>query len=239
MRIEGDSTIEVGAHARCHIMMGLLTLGMVPIEWVIGYGRLMKPINGLVSQHTIKGKEVGEARNIMVEYILSIPKEQRPKWLFFYGDDMIPTWDGFVKLYEEVEKNKWDCLTGLYFIKQEPPTPLMWRKNIVGRMKIGRDFKIGDIVNVDMTGLDFTLIRVSMLEKMAKEQIGPFFKTGPTPQCDIPTGIKGYRVDDKESVNLHTEDYWFYNKVRELEGTIGVHTGVRVGHYDVKTGAIY
>ena len=241
MRMGPETAIDemvVGAHDRCHIMMGILTLGMVPIEWVVGYGRLMKPINGIVSQHIIKGIEVGKARQMTVEYILSIPKKERPKWLFFYGDDMIPSWDGFVRLYEEAEKGKWDCLTGLYFIKQEPATPLMWRKDIVGRMEVGRDFKSGDVVHVDMTGLDFTLIRVSMLERMAEELPGEFFKTGPTAQKDIPTGIKGY-CSDNEGVNLHTEDYWFYNKVKELEGTIGVHTGVRVGHFEVRTGAIY
>ena len=242
MRMPEDTKvedIEVGSHARCNIMCSILTLGMVPIEWVVGFGRMQMPINGRVSQHIVKGQEVGKARNMCADHILGMPKNERPKWMFFLGDDMIPSWDGFVKLYEEAEKGKWDCLTGLYHVKQEPPTPLMWRNDIIGRMKPGRDFKVGEVVRVDMTGLDFTLIRVSILERMAAEQEGPFFKTGPTPQSEIPTGIKGYRSDDTRSINLHTEDYWFYNKVKELDGTIGVHTGVRVAHLDVYSGAIY
>lgn len=232
--------IEIGAHARCNIMCSILTLGMVPIEFLVGFGRMQMPINGRVAQHIVKGVEVGKARTMCVDHILEMPKNERPKWLFFLGDDMIPSWDGFVKLHEEAEKNKWDCLTGLYFVKQEPPTPLMWRNDLVGRMQAGRDYKVGDVVWVDMTGLDFTLIRVELLEKMQIEQPGqPFFKTGPTLQHEIPTGIVGYKRKDDGSVNLHTEDHWFYNKAKELGAKIGVHTGVRVAHFDVHSGCLY
>lgn len=225
--------IELGSHQRCSIMCTVLTLGMVPIEFVVGFGRMQMPINGQIFQHILKGIEVGKARNLAVEYMLRMPKESRPKWLFFLGDDMIPPWDGFVKLYDEAEKNQWDVLTGLYYWKGEPPTPLVWRDDHIGRMVPGRDFKVGDVIWVDMTGLDFTLIRTSMLEKMEP----PYFKTGPSLRTSIPKSSGEY-VDPK-SIVMHTEDVWFYNKVRKLEGKIGVHTGVRVAHIDVKSGMIF
>jgi hypothetical protein len=225
--------IELGAHQRCNIMCTILTLGMVPIEFVVGFGRMQMPINGQVFQHILKAIEVGKARNMAVEYMLAIPEKDRPKWLFFYGDDMLPPWDGFVKLYEEAEKNKWDCLTGLYFVKGEPPTPLTWRNDTVGRLRPGIDYKVGEVIWVDLTGLDFTLIRTSMLEKMTP----PYFKTGPSLRSSIPRGISKYT--DPKAIVLHTEDVWFYNKVKELGGKVGVHTGVRVAHIDHRSGMVY
>jgi len=153
--------------------------------------------------------------------------------LFFYGDDMIPPWDGFVKLYEEAEKNQWDCLTGLYFVKGEPPTPLTWRNDHIGRLQPNKDYKVGEVIWVDLTGLDFTLIRTSMLEQMEP----PYFKTGPSLRSSIPNAIAKYA--DHQSIVMHTEDVWFYNKVKEMGGKIGVHTGVRVAHIDVRSGMVY
>lgn len=236
MRLPQDSKIEdieIGSHQRCHIMMALLTLGMIPVEVFVGFGRMQMPINGQVFQHIIKGMEVGHGRNQAVQFIMNMPKEERPKWLFFLGDDMIPPWDGLVKLYETAEYDKWDALTGMYFWKGEPPTPLIWRDDHIGRLIPGKHFNVGDVIDVDLTGLDFTLIRTSLLEKMES----PWFKTGPSKRADVPKAISKY--SDPTSIICHTEDTWFYGKAKKLGAKIGVHTGVRVAHLDVKTGCIY
>ena len=225
--------IEIGSHQRCHIMVAIPTLGMVPIEFVVGFGRLQMPINGQVFQHIVKGFEVGEARNKSVQDLLDIKKSDRPEWLFFLGDDMIPPWDGFVRLYEEAVKNKWDCLTGLYYWKGEPPTPLIWRDDHIGRLIPGIHFQIGEVVWVDLTGLDFTLIRTLLLEKME----GPWFKTGPTLRKNMPEAIEPYIKN--ESIVMHTEDTWFYGKAKKLGAKIGVHTGVRVAHFHNASGMAY
>src|SRR5688500_4810400 len=149
MRIPESSKLEdmiLGSHQRCHIMLAIPTLGMVPIEFMFAAMRMQMPINGQVFQHIVKGMEVGKARNKAVEDLMAMKKEDRPKYLFFLGDDMIPEWDAFVKLYEACEEEKWDVLTGLYFWKGEPPTPLIWRDDHVGRMVPGKDFKIGERV---------------------------------------------------------------------------------------------
>lgn len=236
MRLSPDAKVEdivLGSHQRCQIMTNIITLGVVPIEFVVGFGRLQMPINGQVFQHIVKGFEVGRARNQCVENVLKIPKGDRPKWMFFYGDDMIPAYDGFVRLYEEATQNNWDCLTGLYFWKGEPPTPLTWRDDHIGRLLPGRDYKIGDVITVDLTGLDFTLIKTSLLEEMD----GPWFKTGPSLRGEMPQALSHYA--NPESIVLHTEDVWFYGKAKRLGAKIGVHTGVRVAHIDVKSGMIY
>jgi hypothetical protein len=193
------------------------------------------PINGQIYSHIVKGMEVGEERNQCVKHLMNFTKEQRPKWLFFLGDDMLPPWDGFMKLYEEAEANKWDCLTGLYRMKQDGfPAFLTWRNDVIGRMKPNVHYKMGEVIDVDLTGLDFTLIRTSVLEKLKE----PYFKTGPSLRRDIPSAEK-YGTSDRKGIISHTEDVWFYNKVREVGGRVGVHTGVRVSHLDVKSGWIY
>jgi hypothetical protein len=53
----------------------------------------------------------------------------------------------------------------------------------------------------------------------------------------MPNGIKHGAM--KDGVVLHTEDVWFYDQAKNLGAKIGVHTGVRVSHLDVKTGLIY
>jgi len=254
MRFNRNQSIEdvliIGSHARCHIMQSIPTLGMVPIEWAFTSMRLQMPINGQVFQHIPKGMEVGEARNKAGTDIMNIEKSQRPKYLFFLGDDMLPEWDGFVKLYEAMEEEKWDVLTGLYYMKGEPPTPLVWRNDHIGRMQPGKDFKVGERVWVDLTGLDFTLIRTSLLEKMTP----PYFRTGPSLRGEVPDDMKdlmtklqrGTQLDQRvepwielKSLVMHTEDVWFCAKARLLGAKMGVHSGVRVSHFDVKSGAYY
>jgi len=239
MRLEKEVDIQdivVGSHNRPDILVAVPTLGKVPIEFWVASSRLQYPINGKIRTHVAKGLEVGEARNSAVEYIMSMPKGDRPKWLFFLGDDMLPPWDGFVKLYEEAVKGDWDCLTGLYRMKQDGfPVFLTWRNDVIGRMIPGVHYKVGDVIDVDLTGLDFTLIKVSLLEKMT----GPYFKTGPSLSRDVPNNTKYGGSENKTGIVLHTEDVWFYNKVKELGGRSGVATGIRVAHLDVSTGWIY
>lgn len=236
MRFQKEAKIEdmiVGSHQRCHIMMSIPTLGMVPIEFMFAAMRMQMPINGQVAQHVVKMKEVGDARNKAVQDLMSMAKKDRPKYLFFLGDDMLPEWDAFVRLYETMEEEKWDVLTGLYFWKGEPPTPLIWRDNHVGRMIAGRDYTVGDRVWVDLTGLDFTLIRTELLEKISD----PWFKTGPSLRTELPDALEPYI--DRKSVVMHTEDAWFCQKAKKFGAKMGVHTGVRVSHIQVSTGNVY
>lgn len=234
MRLEKElqlSDMLVGNHKRAHFLVCILTLGMVPIEYHIASSRLQFPVNGRAQSMIVKRYEVGRARDMCVKHLLSLPEYNRPDYLFFFGDDMIPEWDGLIKLHDEMETGKWDVLTGLYYIKGEPPIPLTWRNDHVGWMMPGIHYKVGDVIDVDVTGMDFTLIRTRFLEDMAKKVEPPFFKTGP--------GNLPYDELGKNQLITYTEDVYFLHKVRAVGGRIGVHTGVKVGHYDVKSGMIY
>jgi len=222
MRVSTETKIEdikLGSMQRPNILVAIPTLGSVPIEFVIGCMRMSMPSNGTCPLLTVKGMEIGIARNFIVEQAYKMTP--RPKYIFMLGDDMIAPWNGLIELYEEMERGQWDLLTGLYYVKQEPPTPLL-RRDGVGWLKAGIHFEVGEVVWVDLTGLDFTLIRTDLFEKLTK----PYFKTGPT-------------LEDDGSINNHTEDFWMMRQARKVGARIGVHTGVRIAHLDVKTGAIY
>jgi hypothetical protein len=91
MRFNKEAKLEdiiVGSHQRCNIMMAIPTLGMVSIKFMFSGMRMQMPINGQVFQHIVEGMEVGEARNKAVQDLMSMELKDRPKYLFFLGDDM-------------------------------------------------------------------------------------------------------------------------------------------------------
>lgn len=233
MRVLPETKIEdivVGSHKRPHFITVVPTLGMVPIEFHIAASRLQSPVNAVSAMLAVKGMEVGNARNYAITEILkTIPC---PEYVFFLGDDMLPPWDGLVKLYEAISTGEWDVLTGLYYWKGEPPTPLTWRKGKVGPLLPNIDFVLGEIVQVDVTGMDFTLIRTDSLRKMEP----PYFKSGP----GLAEELEEYRPHvPKDKVIQWTEDVYFCGKAIAKGLRVGVHTGVRVAHLSVKDGSIW
>lgn len=221
MRIEraGPTMVE-GKHQRAIFLVCLPTLGMVPIEFLIAFSRMALPLNALAQTLVVSKEEVGVARNYAAEFAMNM--KPRPKYLLFLGDDMIPPYDAVVRLWEECEKNDWAVLSALYFIKGEPPVPLVWSRDVIGPLQAGVHYKIGDVVPVDTTGMDCCLIRPEVFDKIDK----PYFKTGPTVKTD-------------GTVFLHTEDVYFLDKVKKANLKIGVHTGIRCSHFDVKSGWVY
>ena len=235
MRLEPElkiSDMAVGNHKRATFLVCLLTLGFVPIEYHIASSRLAYPLNGRANSVVVKRYEVGKARDYCVENLLKMPEEMRPDYMFFFGDDMIPEYDGLIKLYAEMATGKWDVLTGLYYLKMDDPVPLTWRVGTLGYIYPGKHYKIGDVIDVDITGMDFTLISTEFLLKMQREIEPPYFKTGPG---ELPYA----EYFEKNEYVTYTEDVYFLAKVRKCGGRIGVHTGVKVGHYDVNTGMIF
>lgn len=235
MRVAPETKIEdivVGDHRKPHFITVVPTLGMVPIEFHIASSRLQSPVNAISAMLAVKGMEVGVARNYAINEILKA--DPCPEYIFFLGDDMLPPWDGLVKLYSAISTGEWDCLTGLYYWKGEPPTPLTWRKGKVGPLLPDIDFILGEIVQVDVTGMDFTLIRTEALRKMDPNEA--YFKSGPGTALELEE--YGEYVP-KDKVIQWTEDVYFCGKAIRAGLRIGVHTGVRVAHLDVKTGAIW
>lgn len=223
MRMYDPIEVKTDSHKRATFLVCIPTLGMVPIEFVVGFSRMQMPMNALCQSMIVRGMEIGVARNYAGERLLSL--DPMPEYLLFLGDDMIMQWDSLLLLYEEMKTGKWDILTGLYYMKAEPPQPVMGRKSVVGAMKPHRDFVPGDIIPVDLCGLDFTLIHHEVFKKMSS----PYFKSGPSL----------FNTSDGRGIVAHTEDVWFCDKALDLGLKIGVHTGCRIAHFNSKTGEIF
>lgn len=117
----------------------------------------------------------------------------------------------------------WDVLSGLYYIKQDVyPVPILWRDNIPGYLREGEHYKLGETVDVDICGMDFTLLRADVFKRMEP----PWF-------------LSGHSVNDQGDILVHTEDAYCVKRVKEAGGRVGVATGIRIGHLDVSTGEVY
>lgn len=214
-----ETTVKTGDHKRIYICIGLPSFATVPIEFHVASQRLQMPVNARVESIVTIGEEIGDARNYIANSCMSF--NPPPEHLFFIGTDMIPSWDALLILWQEMKKGKWDVLGGLYFLKNDPPTPILWREEIPGYLEEGVHYKAGEVVSSDICGMDFTLIKTDIFKKLAL----PYFQTGP-------------EMTDR-GLWVYTEDAYFCRKVKEAGGRIGVHTGCRVGHLDTNTGMIY
>lgn len=225
MRSPENTKYVEGGYSKPSFMVGLPSLGTVSMKFCMAFNRLQIPVNSAITALYVERMEVGVARNyIAEEYMKADP---RPKYLFFLGDDMLPSWDALIRLWDEMEKGIWDVLSALYYLKSEPPSPIIRRVNVPGALIPGVHFKVGEVVECDVTGMDFVLIKPEVFESISK----PYFKTG--------YQFKPIDNEGNGHVLQHTEDTYFLKKVREAKLRIGVHTGVRVSHYDNKSGMIY
>ena len=225
-----ETAFYQGNQKRLSLLVAIPTFGMVPIEWAVSFTRLQMPVNCNAHSIVVTKQEVGIARNYIVEHLLKM--RPRPEYLLFVGDDMLPPWYGVIKLHQEMMKGEFDVIAGLYFIKQkEIPVPIIWRKEVEGYLEPYKHYQPGEVVPVDICGNDFTIFKTEIFEKITY----PWFATAFTKIDDVNNMDKS----KFKSLVAFTEDVYFCDKAKQLGFKIGVHTGVRVSHLNVKTGEVY
>jgi hypothetical protein len=167
----------------------------------------------------VKGMEVGVARNYLCEYAMKL--KNRPEYILMIGDDMLASWNSLILLYEDIKLREFDVLAGLYYMKTDEysvPMAVMAHDNIKGYMMPGVHFKVGEVVETHLCGMDFTLIRTDILEHLG---LPPWFESANSKNM----------FDERDGgIRLFTEDAFFCKKVKEAGFRIGVHTGVKIGH---------
>jgi len=218
--------VTEGNHRRPSYLMGVPTFGLVSSKFWMATMRLASPMNSISQLMLVERKEVGEARNEIADYYMKL--NPRPSYLFFLGDDGLPPWDALIRLWDEMEIGHWDILSGLYYLKCEPPTPCAWRTGVNGPLVPNRDFTPGEVVSVDICGLDFCLIRPEVFDTI-----------GPPPWFQTTVSFKQTDMNGNGELFKSTEDGFFMKKVREAKMRIGIHTGIRVGHLHIGTGMVY
>jgi SAM-dependent methyltransferase len=212
--------MEVKHNVGPSLMWAIPTLGRpVPLEWALNFKSINPPINFNVDYNIVLGKEIGYARNALAKAAL----DRGCKYLFFLGDDVVAPPHTLRQLIYRMENQPdVDVVGGVYCAKADPPAPLVFVKNGEGSYW---DWKVGEFFECSGLGMDCTLIRTSLLEKIPE----PWFKT-----VDI-----DQHIDGKAKVEAWTEDLYFLNKVSQVGGRIFCDASIICDHWDVYTRKAY
>jgi len=141
--------------------------------------------------------------------------------LLMIDDDMTFPMDAVHQLRENKENWKYDIVMAFCTRRGWPPYPIVYKlqeekeapRNLSGDpFHMTTDFNDGDVVEVDTTGLAFTLIRREVVEAMIDEQWGL-------------NHTRFFKYEHEES-----EDISFCRRARELGFRIAVDTNVKIGH---------
>lgn len=201
--------------AQRRILIGVPMTGLVRGEWALCRMGQIIPCNWSSSdfvtwmqQDSPLGYAVAEARNLIAHRAV----EEKFEWLLFIDHDVLLPPDAFVTINEYILHGKIPVVSGLYFAKAHPPSPLVYR----GRGNGSFDkWKIGDKVWVDGIPMGCTLINVKVLAKMHAD--APWYTISGNRRVkkvfDTPSGV---RIDpEKMSWNTFagTEDLAWCNRV--------------------------
>jgi len=204
------------------IMIVIPTLGRpVPLKWAVHFKSINPPINFNTEHFIIENKPIAEARNAACKAAL----EKGCKYLFFWGDDVVPhSLNTLKQLIFRMETVK-DCgvVGGIYCSKTDPAAPLIFKGN--GRGSYW-NWKIGEFLDVTGIGMDCTLIRLDILKDIKE----PWFKT-----VEEDTFDEGINKADQ-----WTEDLYFCKKVvEETDWKVYADCSLLCGHLDVYEGREY
>jgi hypothetical protein len=103
-------------------------------------------------------------RNEIVRLFL----ESDADYLFWLDTDNIITYDGLCRLIE----NRKPLVTGLYHLKKPPYTPVAYIRNEDGYGYVPiRNYRLGEIIPIDMAGMGACLTHRSVYERIAETHL--------------------------------------------------------------------
>ena len=185
------------------IILGLPFCGrLITPEWVTAMLCQSYPISTSVTAMPIRGLEIGEARNMVVEEALATGA----RYIWFVDDDTAPP-KGAIGILKYIMENGSDevaAVGGIYCSKSEVPEPLVFRGRNQG---VFWRWRVGETFDVDAIATGCLLIRTDIFGKLEK----PWFKTN-----DI-TG--------------ETDDMYFCQKVRDAGYRIKAAGAVLCDHF--------
>jgi hypothetical protein len=178
------------------ILVGVPSFGLVSIQWHSHMMQLQTPMNRSLRHMYVQGKEVGDARNEIVQRALEYqgPLGERASHVFFVDDDVLIPSHALMHL---LSHNR-PIVSGLYYAKTITPQPLILSHKFGG---VVTDFADGALVDCDAHGMGCTLIAREVFE--ATEF--PWFQT---------TKQRGPDIEGTPVYVHQTEDVWFLDKAR-------------------------
>tara|TARA_R110002020_G_scaffold82687_5_gene205058 strand:- start:794 stop:2065 length:1272 start_codon:yes stop_codon:yes gene_type:complete len=183
-----------------------LSKSKVTIDWAIAY----KAIHGMLGctggEVIVRDLPIAEARNEIIRQALANDAD----YIFFLGDDVIAPHDVLHRLWCH---NK-DMVCGVYWSRNFPSTPYIWKDK--GKKGPYMDWKYGEMFKIDYSGVDCILINTDVFKKMKE----PWFST------DWSTNI------EVAPVGYTTEDFYFYEKAKQLGYDLWCDAAVQCLHQD-------
>lgn len=193
--------------------------GKVSLSWAQAYKHIGGPLGAnVVELSPVIGKPIAEARNELMEGAIANGCD----FIFFLGDDVLPPADIIHRLLQRMWDNpEIDMVTGMYWTKQWPTQPYIWRGIQRGPYL---DWKYGEFFEVDYSGIDCLMIRLTDKVKA----LGPdWFSTE-------------WRWEDESQpapILLATEDFYFFTKTRKAGIKLYCDSTAQCIHEDRNTGA--
>lgn len=146
---------------RKRLLIATATEGWIRYEWAHArFGQII-PVNweasGFDLNYTAIGYSIDDAYNIITQKAL----EMEMDWLITIEDDVLLPLDCFLKLSEYMKHEKYPVVSGLYYSKGVPSSPLLFRGRGNGCFE---DWQFGDKVWCDGLPMGCLLIHTSILD---------------------------------------------------------------------------
>lgn len=143
------------------IVVGVPTFGQVSINWHVGVMGLRSPMNRMLHWYHVVGREVGDARNEIVQHALAYvgATGERASHVLFIDDDVLIPPDALITLLGR----KLPICSGLYFAKTQFPQPLMLKGPLDG---VIAKWDPGSLVPCYAHGMGCTLIEVRVFRDL-------------------------------------------------------------------------
>lgn len=148
------------------ILIGTAVTGLVRIEWARSRYEQVIPVNwsNVIMHEPIPGMMplrylVADAQNLIVKAAI----ERDFEWLLLWEHDVLAPTDTLLRLNEYMLDTPTPVVSGLYYTRSRPSTPLVFR----GRgTSVYKDWEIGDKVWVDGVPTGMLLIHCGLLKLM-------------------------------------------------------------------------
>jgi hypothetical protein len=205
-------SVNIQAHStapREFIALGIPSFGLVHIFWVGRHYNLRFPMNKIVRQFFVLGREVGYARNEIVERALKAEQDTGMvcSHVFFLDDDVLAHPDALCRLYQRDR----DIVSGLYFAKRSVPTPLVLMED-----GIAKSWHTGEVVDCAGHGMGLTLIKMDVFRRMRDELNLPKDEYGHTAWFRTTKDEAMFATDGQRAYLSETEDMHFLRLARQL-----------------------
>lgn len=200
------------------VAIGIPTWGKVSINWARAYKHIGGPLGAnVVELLPVVGKPIAEARNELMQAAVN----EGAEFLLFLGDDVLCPADVMHRMLNRMwERPEIDLITGMYWTKQWPTQPYIWRGVQRGPYL---DWKHGEFFEVDYSGIDCLMVRLSDRIKA----LGPEW---------FSVDWRWETPDQPAPILLATEDFFFFTKTRKAGIHLWCDSNIQCIHEDRNTG---